>query len=400
MLQVVAATGILAELFSTTRLGYDQRSTFYGRLAHPPYAFFVTSCAMFGLFLALALLRCLIYPRSLAHAAQQQQQYLFAGLIPVALAIIIDFQLSFTPWNGGRASLLTQSLYWSDLGLTLLSCGALPILVLVMKEVKGRCPTAAWILPLMPAIMLSGTGALLAARCASPRLAGILLVVSYVLWGMGVGVALLITSGHLQQHVQQYISDSDQLVTSLLPLGAVGMGISSLVELSNACSAKTDGPSFLREYVAIRTGTNLVGLIMWGFGLWLLVYGAVFVGIRVAQNRGSSMALWVAVFPIGAFIRATNALSFSLSSGLFKVLAIVMLVPLVLLWVLCAMLTMHRALTGSTLQPPCLSELSEEAPCSYERAPDLSDSNDHMDDLELGQIERPPAPRAVALLSQ
>lgn len=59
----------------------------------------------------------------------------------------------------------------------------------------------------------------------------------------------------------------------------------------------------------IFVGSTLVGLVLWGFGLWWLVHGIYSVTARRIQGHLSfNMGFWGFIFPLGVFTTATIAL--------------------------------------------------------------------------------------------
>ena len=373
--QVIMGTGIVTNLFLTTP------HRFKG-LRQIAMVFFFGNWALFALFSLLTVLRYTLYPQTLALMLRHQVQCLFSGAIPMALATLTNATIFIAvPAYGYWAIKLAEVLFWVDVFLTLLSIFGIPILMFHIHTLSLDKMTAVWLLPVVPAIVVSVTGALVA-QVSSPDTAAIIIVTSYILWGMGIALAIIILTLYFHRLAIHCLPNSEVIVSAFVPLGPLGQGTYGILQLAVACEAAhlpvLAGPNAVQ---VIRTISIVTALVMWGFGLWWLVHGATSVWIRaVWGNLKVTMAFWGLIFPLGVFTAATGQISVMLTSKFFSYLASVFLVLLTSLWLFCAFKTVEGVLTQPVLRPPCLSKL--QLASSYERADQdshqaISDDSSH-----------------------
>ena len=187
------------------------------------------------------------------------------------------------------------------------------------------------------------------------------LIVSYVLWGMGMGTSFLILALYFHRLTIYHQPDAEVVVSAFLPLGPLGQGAFGIIQLSQAGKVAFKAQSFLSQANAsdiIFVGSTLVGLMLWGFGVWWLIHGVYSVTTRRLQGRlRFNMGFWGFIFPLGVFTAATIALDTALPAGLFGYLATVFIVCLVLLYTCVAVGTVYGTVNQSLLVAPCLSDL-------------------------------------------
>ena len=359
-MQVVMGTGALGNSL------WRAPHRFHG-LNQISIAVFLANIILFVLFMTLSALRYTCYPHTWRLMLGHKIQSLFLGLGPVALATIVNAcVLIVVPTYGQWALTLTEVLFWVDVVLSVLSCFGIPILQFHCHELSLDNMTAVWILPIIPAIVASASGGVLGAVC-SPGHAAIIVVTSYVLWGIGMSLSSFIMVLYFHRLLVHSLPLPEVIVSAFLPLGAVAQGCFAVIELANAC--KTAAPSlvFLRGTAAVEivgTLSVIVALTMWGLGIWWLIHGSTSLWIRAVYSRFElTMALWGLVFPFGVLTLATIDLSQALTSTFFSYLSSVFVIMLVMLWLLCAYKTLEGVWTEPVLRPPCLSKL--ERPSAY-----------------------------------
>lgn len=132
--------------------------------------------------------------------------------------------------------------------------------------------TAAWLLPVVPTIVVSATGGLMAGVLLDQRHALWTLIISYVLWGMGISLALFTLVMYFQRLTLHRLPAREVIVSVFLPLGPLGQGGFAVLQMGKVAL------KILPETAAISTNAGeilyvlgfMVALIMWGFGLvWL-----------------------------------------------------------------------------------------------------------------------------------
>ncbi len=136
--------------------------------------------------------------------------------------------------------------------------------------------TAAWLLPVVAPIVAAATGGIVAEIIPHPQLALITLIVSYVLWGTGVPLALCVLVVYFLRLTTCQLPPREVVVSTFLPLGPLGQGgfgIMQLGKIALIVFKDTDTLSVVDSNMAgkiLYTAGFLIAIIFWGFGLvWL-----------------------------------------------------------------------------------------------------------------------------------
>lgn len=190
------------------------------------------------------------------------------------------------------------------------------------NELSGM--TAAWLLPVVSTIVAAASGAIVASVLENEQHALWTIIVSYVLWGTGVPLAMMVMVMYFHRLTIHKIPPKEVIVSVFLPLGPLGQGSFGIMQLgkeamrvfpkTNSLSAEVSAGSIL--YVL----GFVIGLIMWGFGLvWLFFALASITRSKFPFNMG----WWGFTFPLGVFTVATTTIAKELPSLFFKVLGTV-----------------------------------------------------------------------------
>lgn len=132
--------------------------------------------------------------------------------------------------------------------------------------------TAAWLLPVVPTIVASATGGLIAEVLPNTQHALWTLIISYILWGMGISLALFTLVIYFQRLTLHRLPPREVIVSVFLPLGPLGQGGFAILQMGKVAL------KVLPETGAISTNAGeilyvlgfVAALVMWGFGLvWL-----------------------------------------------------------------------------------------------------------------------------------
>lgn len=185
--------------------------------------------------------------------------------------------------------------------------------------------TAAWLLPIVAPIVASASGSIVASVLPNPQHALWTIIISYILWGTGVPLAMAVLVIYFQRLTLHALPPREVIVSVFLPLGPLGQGGFAIMNLGSVA---------LRVFAETRTlqssTTNsaevlymlgwLVATIMWGFGLvWLFFAAASITRSKFPFNMG----WWGFTFPLGVFTTSTTQMAKELPSTFFKVLGTV-----------------------------------------------------------------------------
>ena len=221
--------------------------------------------------------------------------------------------------------------------------------------------TALWLLAVVATVVASGSGGIVAEVLPNPEHALITLITSYVLWGTGIPLALMILVIYFQRLTIHHLPPREIIVSVFIPLGPLGEGGFAIIQLGKVAMdilPKTGSVMAAKTAAGdvIYVTSFLLGLIMWGFGLvWLFLAFASISRSKFPFNIG----WWGFTFPLGVFASATTTLAKEIPSRFFAVLGTIFSVVVVILWMIVATETMRRALTGELFYAPCLKELEK-----------------------------------------
>ncbi|KAK9816229.1 hypothetical protein WJX74_008920 [Apatococcus lobatus] len=322
-------------------------------------AFFFLNCFLFILFTLISIVRYTRYPWVVRPMLHHPVQSMFIGTFPMGLSTIISsIVLMAVPEVGTWAKDLAWVLWWINVVLALLSCMGIPFIMFHNEGFAVEKMTAAWLLPVVPAVVAGATGGVMA-TVLEPQNALITILTSYVLWGMGMGQSMLLIALYMQRLMAYKLPAAEVIVSAFLPLGPLGQGSYGIVQLSRVGLTVFPQVNFVGSVSsaqAIFDISVVFGLIVWAMGVWWLMHAVLAVGLRCGQGRLKfNMGFWGFVFPLGVFTAATITLGKALTSEFFNYLSLVLIVIVVVLWLMVTCGTVHGVLTGSLLEAPCMS---------------------------------------------
>lgn len=216
---VVMGTGILSILI------YSAPHQFSGQHI-VAIVFYVINCVLFALFFILSLLRYTMYPFVFRRMLSHPVQSLYIGTFPMALATIVNATvLIAVPAYGDWPIYMAWSLWWLDVAITCASAYGVTFIMFRVHDMSIHTMTAAWLLPIVPAVVAAASGGLVATVLKTPEEQVITLIVSYVLWGCGVGLSLLVMALYLHRLLCHKLPPGEVIVSAFLPLGPLGQGV-------------------------------------------------------------------------------------------------------------------------------------------------------------------------------
>ena len=97
------------------------------------------------------------FMRMISHSAQS----LFLGTVPMGFATIVNATVIIVvPVHGQWAKDLCLVLWWVDVFLTILSVFGIPLIMFHVHTLSLDTMTAAWLLPIVPAVVCAASGGL------------------------------------------------------------------------------------------------------------------------------------------------------------------------------------------------------------------------------------------------
>jgi C4-dicarboxylate transporter/malic acid transport protein len=339
---------------------------------------------LFLLFTAVSVARYTVWPKMFWVMLFHPSQSLFLGTFAMGFATIVNMcALSAAPAFGFRFAMFTWALWWIDVVVSLLVCIGCPFLQFTRHQQSLDKVTGVWFLPVVSTIVAAASGGIVA-EILPPAHARLTLVVSYILWGTGFGLAILLMTLYYARLAIYKIPPPTLIISAFLPLGPCGQGAFGLLQISSVIYKMSKGASgqataassttsaiisstSIEDAQAMATAiyavTVPIALIIWGLGLvWLALAVAFLIDLAIVQELSFNLGWWGFTFPLGVFCTATILLGKELDSGAFKVLGTILSIIEILLWLFIAIKTTIGAVSGKLFYSPCLAEQGGEPP--------------------------------------
>lgn len=353
---VTMGTGIVPILFHSLSTIYPRYNSTLDVLS---FIFFGLNVMLFVLILTTSILRYTLYPATWTLMLRHPVQSLFLGTLPMGFATIVNmFTLVCVPRWGGSSIYVAWGMWWIDAIISIACCVGLPFQMMTKHQNRHETMTAAWLLPIVAPIVAAASGSVVASALPNPQHALWTVITSYVLWGTGVPLALVVLVVYFHRLTIHKLPPQEFIVSVFLPLGPMGQGSYGMMELGKVAMkvfplTKTLHP--LAGDILYVVGFG-VAIIMWGFGLvWLF-----FAVASISRSKFPfNMGWWGFTFPLGVFAMSTLTLGEELPSGFFKVLGTVFAICVVLLWLVVGAGTVNKILYGDLFEAPCLREMEK-----------------------------------------
>ncbi|KAF6844462.1 c4-dicarboxylate transporter malic acid transport [Colletotrichum musicola] len=329
-------------------------------------AFFVLNIGLFTVFTAITVLRYALYPEIWTAMVIHPAQSMFLGCFPMGFATIINMMiLVCAPAWGDWVVSWAWGLWWLDAALSLATCITVPFVMIHQHRPGLQAVTAASLLPIVPTVVASSTGGLVAEALPDPNKAFITLVTSYILWGIGICFSGMVLALYFHRLTIHSIPSKEAIVSVFLPIGPLGQGgfgIQQLGKVSLKLIPQTtaftaSAPSAVHGGEVLYFLGIFLALIMWGFALVWLSFALI--SIATMQKFPFNMGWWGFTFPLGVLATCTGMLAQELDSAFFRVATMVFSISVCLLWLLVAVRTLHQAISGEIFFAPCLKDLRD-----------------------------------------
>ncbi len=276
-------------------------------------ALWLFNIALFTLFAGIYAARWSMFGREARRIFGHNTMSMFIGTIPMGLATIINGGLVYgLPVFGDDIVSVAEALWWIDVAMAL-TCGVvIPYLMFTRHEHSLDAMTAVWLLPVVAAEVASVTGGLLAPHLVDAHHQFVVLTTCYVLWAYSMPVAFAILVVLILRMALHKLPHESMAASSWLALGPIGTGALGMLVLGG------DAPAILSanglgelDQVAQGIGT-IVGLLMWGFGLWWLALATMITTRYWRAGIPFNLGWWGYTFPLGVFAVATFRLGTTL----------------------------------------------------------------------------------------
>ncbi|GFZ51187.1 Sulfite efflux pump SSU1 [Saitozyma sp. JCM 24511] len=308
---------------------------------------------------------------------------LFWGCLPMGLATIVNM-VSFVcvPAWGYRWAQFALCLWWIDVVLSILVNLGMVFMMFTRQKHTPQTMAAAWLLPIVSSVVAAASGGVVSSALApfDPVLARSTIMVSYVIWGTGVPLAMFVINLWIYRTVIWGVPPTGALPSAFLPLGPCGQGSFGIMLLGKVVRelaysygvgfsiAPPSDPSTAAAAIsmqnvadAVYAGGLIAGLILWGLGFcwYILAFAMILDHLPTCRDffhhSRFSIGLWAITFPIGVFATATTTLASELNSPAFKVLGTILSVQVALHWLYVSVMTLWKCFDGTIFVAPELA---------------------------------------------
>ncbi len=365
---VTMGTGVIATL-----LNLLPWPSIHAGLRYPAAVFLLADIVIFIVFLCAFLARYVMYPEVLPLTIKHPQKSMFLGTLPMGLITIVSgiAQLGTVEFGLGMGFALAASgMWWACVVLSLLTSVGVPFSMMTYQKHYFEGITAALLLPIVPPITAAATGSVLAEIFIEryPTYAFTIMVVSYLVLGIGLPLALLIQVLYFQRLLLFNSPPRDVIISVFLPLGPCGQGGYACLHLGRVAlqlfpvisvPASSSGVPQLFSVGQALYGAGLISAMMlFGLGMWWLVIGVCTIVRELSHGKlGFNMGWWGLTFPSASLAICTASLAVELDSLALKITYTALVVANIALWTYVAIPTVRGAWTGRLFSAPCLADL-------------------------------------------
>lgn len=295
---------------------------------------------LFTVLLLLWIAQAMVYPKAIIASLHDPVHAQLWGAPPMAsFTVATGFLVigaHLTPI--ALSTQIAQVLWIFGVILSIIGVYAVPFLMFTRHELALDTMTGSWLLPIVPPIVASVPGALLASTWPVAW-RGNMLGLAYALWGIGILLSFIVIAQFYTRLAYHKIPAGALVTTLWLVVGPLGQSVAGINALGNAALAIW--PTWGH---ALQAGGLLYGLPVWGLGIyWLgLAIGAT---LRTAfKHLPFTMGWWAFTFPVGVLTSGTYALYARTGASLFAWSGVVLLALLALMWSLVAWRTIHQVI--------------------------------------------------------
>ncbi|KAJ7106495.1 voltage-dependent anion channel [Mycena crocata] len=352
---IVMGTGSVAALVSRFHFGQGSEAikTITLLLFFLNLCFFVSICAA-------TIARYYMFPELWPAMLRHPTQSLFIGAFAMGAATLINIALTAhqTYSFAGPGFLYTLwALWWLDSAVSLLTAVGMIYVMMTKQQHSLGQMSALWLLPVVPLIVASSTGGLLAA--ALPKYASLTTAVSFIMLLMGLSLALMIITVYLMRLAIHGPLAPNLILSSFIIVGPLGQGGFSMLVNSRNLAGLQLSP-FLSP-VVIQSVCFCAAWAMWSMGLiWLCIAFCSIYSVIRRQSVPFAVVYWGTIFPNGVFALLTVELGTVLESRVLIYLGAIFSILVWMLWIFVFVKTIPAVWNTTVFNSPCAAKLDEE----------------------------------------
>ncbi|KAJ5119213.1 hypothetical protein N7526_010850 [Penicillium atrosanguineum] len=322
--------------------------------------FFVLNVVVFALAFVTSILRYTLYPEIWRVMIRDPTNSLFLATVPMGLATLIEMWVVIcVPRWGEWATSFVWALWIVDVVAAASVTLSLSFILISQRYITSLDRiTALQLLPIAATIVAAGAGAEVANILPNKQHAVGTLLVSFILWGMGTPLAIMVLVIYYQRLAVHKLPPRETIVSCFLPLGPLGFGGFGIIYIGKVARDLFQGSDILDPIagpMAYVLGV-FISLLMWSFGLIWLVFALA--TVLYSSPFPFNMGWWGFTFPLGVYAANTMELGVELDLMFFKVFGTLLSTVVLFLWALVVSRTAMGAWRGNLFFAPCLQNLT------------------------------------------
>ncbi|TKA77025.1 hypothetical protein B0A55_01959 [Friedmanniomyces simplex] len=303
---------------------------------------FVFNIVLFVVFFAILLLRIVLYPKAIVQSVTSDFTECTMMAAPVIAWFTITAQIGLTvsqaSWGAHTWFLVAYVFWWIGTFLTIVIAVAVIVIISKYDMVNIEGITPALVIPFVATATDAVAGGLIVtySHYVNARLAVPVIIVSYMLTGIGFFAALMVYAVYLARLLNAGLPPAAQSPSLILLVGPLGQSSAALQGLGSAASSffKTyDKGTFLMQSagsVCSAVGV-LLGLMLAGMAVFFMAFGAyVILEGAIKRQHKYSLMWWSTIFPIATVNTAFIEFSITMDSPAFRGLSAAFLIFLLI----------------------------------------------------------------------
>ena len=162
-----------------------------------------------------------MYPQIFFIMIVHPQMSMYWGTFCMGFSTIVNATAQLVVPIYANGANLVYALYWINVSFVLICIFGITHLMFTKIKFALENITAVWLLPIVPLVVIAATGSFVTA-VVSPGRAEIVLIASYIFWGWGMALSLVVFSLYFYRLTMHKFVPNEVIISSLLPLGPMG----------------------------------------------------------------------------------------------------------------------------------------------------------------------------------
>ncbi len=265
------------------------------------------------------------------------------GTLPGGILVISATVAAVGPSlvSAATARDIVIALDWVGIPLAFAASVLFAYLLFVRSEIVPEAVNGSWFIPPVVNIVVPMVLTPLIPGSSPSAVRG-LVFGSYLFWGMGFMLYLLVLTMLYHRMVLFPLPHAGLAPSTWIGLGPLGVGTITLVKM-----ASSGNPVFGHSDQVVALISKIGATFLWGFGVWWLSAAVVLLFHYLHQGRiPYGIGWWGFTFPVGAFTVATLVLAKAWNIEAMDWLGSALFILLVIFWLVVAIRTVVALWTG------------------------------------------------------